>query len=66
MDIKVEPSSAETQTQGHVEMQFLAKTRRLAHKPKTTFTKARARYKRYFDKQVRPQAPVNVGYRLYL
>lgn len=43
---------------GHAKSQFVTQLRRLVQQSRVTLAEAQARYKRDFDKRVRPQGPI--------
>eukprot|EP00171_Calliarthron_tuberculosum_P008354 IDg8354t1 len=64
--MKVEQSLEDSKSHGHAKLQFLAQMRRLVGQSQATLAKAQARYKRDFDKRVRPSAHIEVGDQIYL
>lgn len=50
---------------GHAKEQFVAQLRRLVQQSRTALAKSQARYKRDFEKRIRPQRPIEEGDNVY-
>lgn len=64
--IQAEKSLSETFSLGQARLHFLSQMHMFVAQSRTTLAKAQARYKKYFDKRVRPRARISTGDRVYL
>lgn len=64
--IKPEKDMHDAPPPSHAKAQFVAHMRRLVQQSRGVLAKAQGRYKRDYDKRVRPQAPITAGDRVYL